>query len=160
MFTANVSGQGGTPTGDVTFSEGATTLGVSQLTNGVATLAKSDLSAGAHTIVATYGGDATFETSSASHNHTVSSSQCTSTPTGTVTFLEGAATLGTGQLNASGVATLNLTTLAVGTHSVTARYEGDQFCNQSTSAAVEQRVNSATSSGKRYLPLITKTPKP
>ena len=81
MFTANVSGQGGTPTGDVTFSEGATTLGVSQLTNGVATLAKSDLSAGAHTIVATYGGDATFETSSASHNHTVSSSTSGDTST-------------------------------------------------------------------------------
>ena len=44
-------------------------------------------------------------------------------PTGAVTFLNGAATLGTGTLNSSGVATLVLTP-AVGTYSITASYGG------------------------------------
>ena len=44
------------------------------------------------------------------------------TPTGTVTFKEGATTLGTGTLNGSGVATFTTSTLSVGSHSITAEY--------------------------------------
>ncbi len=39
-------------------------------------------------------------------------------PTGTVTFLDGQTTLGTGTLNGAGNATLNATSLATGTHSI------------------------------------------
>src|SRR5205807_2485906 len=46
-------------------------------------------------------------------------------PTGTVTFVDGATTLGTGIVNAAGVATLTTTSLRVGGHSVTASYSGD-----------------------------------
>ena len=47
------------------------------------------------------------------------------TPTGTVTFKDGATVLGTGTLNASGLATFTTSTLAVGNHSITASYGGD-----------------------------------
>jgi hypothetical protein len=42
-----------------------------------------------------------------------------------VTFLDGTTTLGTGTLNSSGVATFTTSTLAAGTHSITASYGGD-----------------------------------
>jgi hypothetical protein len=48
-----------------------------------------------------------------------------STPTGSVTFLDGTTPIGTGTLNASGVATLAIPTLGVGSHSITAAYSGD-----------------------------------
>ncbi len=56
---------------------------------------------------------------------TVASQAGRNTPTGTVTFLDGATTLGTGTLNASGVATFSTTTLPAGADSITASYGGD-----------------------------------
>jgi hypothetical protein len=47
------------------------------------------------------------------------------TPTGTVTFYDGSATLGSGSLNSSATATYTIAALAVGSHSVTASYTGD-----------------------------------
>jgi len=64
--------------------------------------------------------------------------------TGTVTFMDGASTLGTSALNASGVATFSPTTLAVGTHSITAQYSGDATHTSSTSSALSQAVNKAS----------------
>ena len=46
-------------------------------------------------------------------------------PTGTVTFLAGGTTLGTGTLNPQGIATLAVTTLPVGSNTITAAYPGD-----------------------------------
>ena len=46
-------------------------------------------------------------------------------PTGTVTFLSGSTSLGTASLNAQGVATLAVTTLPVGSNTITATYAGD-----------------------------------
>lgn len=46
-------------------------------------------------------------------------------PIGTMTFKEGATVLGTAQVNASGQASLTLSTLAVGAHLITAEYSGD-----------------------------------
>ena len=51
-----------------------------------------------------------------------------STPTGTVSFLDGSTSIGTGTLS-SGVATLSVSTLAVGSHSITATYSGDANFN-------------------------------
>ena len=62
-------------------------------------------------------------------------------PTGTVTFLEGTATLGIGVLNASGVASYATSSLAVGSHSVTASYGGDANNAASLSAAVVVTVS-------------------
>ena len=68
-------------------------------------------------------------------------------PTGTVNFLDGTSTtpIGTGTLNASGVATLSTSTLSVSgsPHSITAVYVGDTSFSTSTSTAVSQVVNQA-----------------
>ncbi len=47
------------------------------------------------------------------------------TPTGTVTFLDGTTSIGTGILNSSGSATLSVNNLTVGSHILTASYAGD-----------------------------------
>ena len=49
----------------------------------------------------------------------------TGIPTGTVTFLDGITTIGSAPLDASGLAQLSITTLAVGPHSISASYSGD-----------------------------------
>jgi len=61
-----------------------------------------------------------------------------------VTFMDGVVSLGTSALNASGVATFSTSTLAVGTHSITAQYSGDSTHTGSTSAPLSQTVNKAT----------------
>jgi len=65
-FTATVSGTSGTPTGTVTFNDGATTLGTVPLAAGTASFTTSTLTTGAHTISAVYSGDVTYGSSSAS----------------------------------------------------------------------------------------------
>jgi Bacterial Ig-like domain (group 3) len=67
---------------------------------------------------------------------TVSPQSGSNVPTGTVTFLDRTTTLGTGTLNASGVATFRLSSLSVGTQSITALYGGDSKDNSSVSNAV------------------------
>lgn len=62
------------------------------------------------------------------------------TPTGTVTFKNGSATLGTGTLS-GGVASFTTSTLSVATHSITAVYGGSTNDVTSTSTAVSQVVN-------------------
>jgi uncharacterized repeat protein (TIGR01451 family) len=59
-FQATVTGAGGTPTGEVTFKDGATTLGTAPLVAGVATFSTAGLAVGTHPITAVYGGDASF----------------------------------------------------------------------------------------------------
>jgi hypothetical protein len=68
----------------------------------------------------------------------------TSTPTGTVTFTSGTTTLGTGTLNASGVATLTTSLLPLGAQSITTTYAGSSNFSASTSAAVAQTVSKAS----------------
>jgi Bacterial Ig-like domain (group 3) len=65
-------------------------------------------------------------------------------PTGTVTFKDGATTLGTGTLDGSGHAPLPISTLAAGSHSITAVYGGSTSFNTSTSPTLTQAVNSDT----------------
>ena len=62
--------------------------------------------------------------------------------TGTVTFTDGATTLGTGVI-ASGQATLTTSTLAPATHVIAAKYAGDTNYNGATSATLSQVVNKA-----------------
>lgn len=69
------------------------------------------------------------------------------TPTGTVTFSDGATVLGTGTLSASGgaiIATYTISGLAVNSHTVTAAYAGDDNFTGSSSAALSQTVNKAS----------------
>jgi hypothetical protein len=62
------------------------------------------------------------------------------TPTGTVSFLNGAASIGKSTLNGGGVATLTTSTLPVGTDNITATYSGDTNFDPSTSAGLQQVV--------------------
>ena len=91
-FTATVAhaaaGGTGSPTGTVTFKDGATTLGTGTLSSVSgqfqATFSTSSLSLGAHsTITAVYGGDSNFNTStSANYSHTVNKYPTTTSVTG------------------------------------------------------------------------------
>jgi hypothetical protein len=138
-----------------------------------ATFTTSALSAGAHAVTASYNGSGNFGASTsaaltqtvtpASTTTTITSSPSSSvsgravtftatvrvsapgagTPTGTVTFLDGTTTLGTGTLNAARQAMFATTLLAVGTHSITAVYGGDSSFNASTSSALTETVNKA-----------------
>jgi hypothetical protein len=75
---------------------------------------------------------------------TVSPASGTGTPSGTVTFLDGATTLGSSALNASGVATLSVSNLSVAAHSIKAQYNGSSTFSGSASAVVTQTVNKAS----------------
>lgn len=65
------------------------------------------------------------------------------TPTGNVTFLDGAAVWGTAALDGSGQATLVTATLAGGDHSLSAVYGGDTNFAGSTSTLLTQTVTKA-----------------
>jgi hypothetical protein len=141
--------------------------------SGVATLQTSTLAAGSHTITAHYVGDSNFTASDASPlsqtvNQAVSVTVASSNPnpsiygqsvtltatvaaqnsqfgvpTGTVTFYCDGSALGTGTLDGNGVATLSVSSLAVGGHTITAVYNGDSTFGTSTSADLTQTVNQA-----------------
>ena len=63
-----------------------------------------------------------------------------STPSGNVTFYDGVTRLGTGTLNASFEATFTTSSLALGAHAITARYEGNAANDPSVSTAVAIRI--------------------
>jgi hypothetical protein len=152
-LTATVTGAGATPTGTVTFLDGTTTLGTAALdSSGQAGLTLSSLGVGDHELTATYSGDvqsggstsaalvetvtpaATAVSLASSENPAPLGASVTltatvtgagSTPTGTVTFLDGTTTLGTASLDGAGHARLTLSSLSAGTHSLGASYGGD-----------------------------------
>jgi Bacterial Ig-like domain (group 3)/FG-GAP-like repeat len=178
-FTATVSsGTGITPTGAVKFMDGLGLLGSSSLNSGgVAAFSSSMLSAGTHSLTAVYSGDANSDPSTSpvvsqvvqkagtsvalgsslnpsSYEQSVIltatvTSGAAATPSGTVTFSTGSTTLGSSALNASGVATLLLSTLAAGSDSLTATYSGDANCVSSSAVLnqVVQKANTSTALG-------------
>ena len=175
-LTATVSP--GAATGTVTFKDGSTTLGAGSLAGGVATLTTSALTAGVHSLSAVYGGNASYQGStSAPLSQTVKADDTTtfltssanparagelvtftamvspSAATGTVTFRDGANTLGTGTVS-GGVATHATSSLTVGVHTLTATYAGDPTYESSTSAALSQSITNlggCTSAGPDIL---------
>ncbi len=172
---AGVAPGGGTLTGSVAFFDGATELGNVAVSAGVATLSTSALALGSHSITAAYSGDANFvQSTSALVNQNVnqasSSTIVTSSanpsafgqsvtftaqvatvspgegaPTGSVTFFDGATELGNVAVNA-GIAAFTSSNLALGSHSITAKYSGDADFAASTAAAVSQGVDQAQTS--------------
>ncbi len=68
----------------------------------------------------------------------------TATPTGTVTFMDGTTTLGTGTLNGSAQAAYSTSSLTVASHSITAVYAGDANFSGSTSSVLTQVINGVT----------------
>jgi Big-like domain-containing protein len=168
-FTATVSPALG-PTGTVQFFDGATSLGTVALSAGNASLTTATLTAGApHSITASYSGNANYAGSpSSAVTQTVNQASTataltssldpslfgqavtftatvnpTSGPAGTVQFFDGLNSLGTVPL--SGVtASFTTSTLAVGTHFITAAYSGDTNFTGSTSASVTQTISAST----------------
>lgn len=164
--TLVASGSGvGTPTGTVTFSDGATVLGSGTLNSGIATYSATFSTLGTHSLTVAYGGDSTFlgstspalsqtvnarsttttlassvNPSQLAQSTTLTATITPTTATGTVTFKDGTTTLGTGTLS-SGVATYAATFSATGAHSLTAVYAGDTNDLTSTSSALTQTVN-------------------
>ena len=65
------------------------------------------------------------------------------TPTGTATFFDGTTQLGMGTL-AGGVATYTISSLAAGTHSITAAYSGDNNFSPTTSTAISETIEDFT----------------
>ena len=133
--------------------------------SGTATFTSTTLAAGTYSITAAYSGDSSNASSlsassgltltpvvsttttlaatattaqtgvSITFTATITPSAGTGVPTGTVTFLDGITTLGTGTL-AAGKATFSTAALAVGTHSITASYGGDPNDLASVSSAL------------------------
>jgi hypothetical protein len=76
-LTATVTGTRLTPTGTVTFQDGATTLGTATLSgSGTATLATKSLGNGSHSLQAVYGGDSHLSGSSSTTKVTVTVTGC------------------------------------------------------------------------------------
>jgi sugar lactone lactonase YvrE len=73
---------------------------------------------------------------------TVKPSSGSGTPTGSVNFYDGSTLIGTGQLNAAGVAIYGTSSLPTGANSITADYVGDPYFSSSTSSA--QTINVGT----------------
>jgi len=164
----------GTATGTITFLEGATTLGTANLVSGQASMSTSALLTGTHALTASYGGDSNFPGSvsspasltvskagtqsllSSSPNPSIVGQTVTFTativpasgsgPSGTVSFYDGATLLGSGAMS-GGVAAFSTSSLTQGTHSIAASYSGDSNFNGSTSVALSQGVQLATSTG-------------
>lgn len=65
------------------------------------------------------------------------------TPAGTATFYDGTTNIGGSNLNSSGVATFTTSTLAAGTHSMTATYNGNATFGTSTAPVLNQVVQGA-----------------
>ena len=161
---------GGPATGSVTFNDGATILGTVALpTSDTVSLTNITLAGGVHSITATYNGDpiyvssvsltpATITVNTAASAISVSATPATSAfgtsvafsaavtsststvATGTVTFKNGSTVLGTGTLNASGIASFSTSTLPIAVYNVTAVYSGDPNFAPSTSAATTVTV--------------------
>ena len=77
---------------------------------------------------------------------TVDAPQSRTTPTGAVTFMDGATPVGTATLSAADVTEFSTSTLSAGAHEITAIFNGSSNDAKSTSNAVLQVVNLNTAS--------------
>ena len=181
-FTATVTSSSGIPSGSVDFAEGTTDFGTAALNgSGQATMQVSSLALGSHTITATYLGSTNFGASSRTTNQVVNSptavattttvasspnpstlgqavtfaaavTSASGTPTGSVDFTEGSTDFGTVPLNGSGQATIQISSLAVGSHTITATFIGntDFAFSSSTTPQVVNAASPATTSTARF----------
>jgi Bacterial Ig-like domain (group 3)/FG-GAP-like repeat len=159
---------GATPTGTIQLTVDGVAAGSGTLAGGQLQLplgGASALAPGRHFVVAAYSGDATYHAARFTAVHwvigqtettltaapnpvaegsplllTATVSSGDGTPSGTVDFVEGTTVLGQGTLNASGIASLTLNTLAPGQHVLVAKYLGTSQFPASTSASVTVTV--------------------
>ncbi len=183
-MTETIPVTSGTPaTGTVTFFSNGTQIGTGTLVNGVATITSSTLPVGTNQITATYNGDANYssvksgpvaevvntangaDTLRASPDPAVFGTTVTITdtiptvggvaPTGTVTFYDNGTPIGSGTVNASGVATLTTTSLPIGSDPITATYGGDPNYAPVTAGPVNEVVTVGNTT-----PVLGATPNP
>jgi hypothetical protein len=160
---------GNVPAGSVTFSASGATLGTAVLQGGVATAAVNAGPAGTYPVTAIYSGNPAFSGSASGaatltvvpEPSTVSvtsslnpstfgsnvtftataSSQGTGIPlSGTFTFFDGSTQLGPPVQGSNGSATFTTSSLAIGTHPITAVYSGNRSVLGSTSPILSQIV--------------------
>lgn len=161
-------------TGTVTFNEDSAQLGTGTLASGTTTFTWNTASGdvGAHSMTAVYGGDSNDATStSAAITETITNTSGTATttvllssqnpatyggpltftatvtgtsPTKTVTFQDGVTPLGFQTLSAGVAQFTPATPLAAGVHSITGLYSGDATNQTSTSIALSQTINAAS----------------
>jgi hypothetical protein len=168
-FTLGVTSDHLPLSGNFTLTSNGTALATVPVTDNAASYSTSSLAAGAYTIIATYSGDSVHLSSSATVLQEVrpagtsaSSITLTSSPsapivgnsitlnatvtgtgaTGTVYFIDGSDVIGSAQLSSSGSASLSTSSLAVGTHSLTAYYNGDANFAPATSSVDSLQVYS------------------
>jgi hypothetical protein len=163
----------GALTGTVTFYDGSTAIGSGPVTinaNGQATLSITTLTVGSHALTVRFNGNTDYAAStSAPISQTVQETgtqtvltsaasttlmgkpavftavvtSATGTPTGQISFRDGATQLSSVRLGANGTASFTITTLSRGAHSITAAYSGDSNYNASVSPAVAVTVQLA-----------------
>lgn len=170
---SSASGASGTPTGQVTFMDGSTTLGTAALSSGTASLTVGNLQVGAHSITATYSGDAAFTSSSSTAITQTVNKAATQT---TITSLQNPSVYGGRTIKATvqavspgaGVPTGNVTfspydgmsadnnpldstgttyggeAIPAGGQSVSATYAGDDHFQPSRSNTISQTVQQAS----------------
>ena len=165
----------GTPTGTVTFTKAGTNITgcVSvTVTAGSATCTLSGLAGGSYTVAATYTPTTNYTTSTSSLTQVVTAASTTTALTssanpstfnssvtltatvtpasgapavGSVAFMDGTTTLATVTLNSSGVATTSTSTLALGSHSLSAVFTPTTPANFGASTGtLTQVVNAPT----------------
>jgi hypothetical protein len=174
-FTATVTSAGGAPSGLVNFMEGNSLLGSGTLSGGQASFTTTaPLAVGTHGVTAIYPGSGSIFAGSSSQqlsqvitaasttttlvssaNPTsfgqlvtftaVVSTAATGKPTGTVNFKDNGTLIGQGTLNNQSQATLPISTLSLGNHSITADYAGDSNFAGSSSAIVAELVQKGNS---------------
>jgi hypothetical protein len=187
-LTAQVSAVSGStaPTGLVVFSLDGSVLSAALNSSGLATATVTP-HAGSHVLIASYAGDTNFAFSNSSTysfttvkavttallkasttaayasspiTFTATVSSSSTTPTGTVTFMNGASTLSTVTLS-SGVAALTTQNLPAGTDSVIAIYAGNSDSTSSTSSTVNVAITiNATTVTVSSVPLIVYSGQP
>jgi len=163
-LSAKVAGNGGIPTGTVTFTADGAALGNAPLdATGSASLSSAALAVGSHSITVSYSGDGNDSPAASAAITQVVSTISTGTalgesstggatpgvllvatvvgaagpmPTGTVTFLIGTTVLGSASLNSSGVATFAPNPFS-GTETITASFGGDTVHGASASLPIQ-----------------------
>jgi hypothetical protein len=138
-------------------------------TSTTASVSTSSLAPGAHSITAVYAGDTdhsgstsvpltetilglTATTLGAGSNPAAVNTPLTLTatvtatsagglaPAGTVVFYDGASVIGTQTVSAGGIAAMTTSTLTIGTHALSAVYNGDTYNEGSTSATLHESI--------------------
>jgi len=172
-FIASLTSNGSLPKGQITLKEGSTTLAIGTLgVTGAYSFIVPSLAAGSHAFSVIYAGDADHTASISSLTQlvqqgtsaiTVISSQNPSVagqglvlsamvtgsgnqPGGAISFLDGTVSLGVVNLDSSGAASLALSALPIGDHSITVTYAGDTTHTAALPGVLVQRVQQLTTS--------------